>query len=265
MRRLVKGQIGLEIGGPTFLFHWWLPIYPAVGRLDNVNFSRSTIWEGEIVEGRSFVFHRRHAPGRQYILEATHLAPIPENTYDLVASSHTLEHSANPLQALAEWRRVLRPGGCVVLVVPHKEGTFDHRRPVTPLGHLIADFERRTTEDDLTHYDEIMALHDLALDSGAGSAEQFAARSKENAINRCFHHHVFDTNLVLAMVDHAGFEVLVVDPVLPFHIIVVARSEDSPNNVEVMRPNAPWRRRSPFKLDLVTRVRPSPTLPHQTD
>ena len=31
-------------------------------------------------------------------------------------------------------------GGALLLVVPHREGTFDHRRPVTELEHLVADF-----------------------------------------------------------------------------------------------------------------------------
>jgi SAM-dependent methyltransferase len=231
------------------MFRRQLPVYPVVERIDNVNFSPSTTWEGEIKEGDTFKFHQRRAPGHQYILEATNLAPIPDDGYELALSSHTLEHSANPLQALAEWRRVLRPDGSLVLVLPHKERTFDHKRPGTTLGHLIEDYERRTPEDDLTHHDEIIALHDLALDPPAGSAEQFAARSKENAINRCFHQHVFDTNLALAVVDHAGFQVLAVEPMLPFHIILVARGAESPRNEQLMRPDADWRAQSPFDLD----------------
>ena len=227
-----------------------LPVYRAIGRLDNVNFSASTVWEGAIEEGNTFVFDPRRGPGRQFVMEATDLSAIEDQAYEVVLSSHTLEHSANPLKALAEWRRVLRVGGTLVLVLPHREGTFDHRRPVTALEHLIDDCERGTTEDDLTHYDEILELHDLALDPGAGSAEEFAARSKENAVNRCFHQHVFDTALATAVVDHMGLEILAAEPRLPHDIFVVARRvAGSPDNSRFTGPQAVWRRRSPFMLD----------------
>jgi hypothetical protein len=64
-----------------------------------------------------------------------------------VLSSHCLEHVANPILALREWLRVMTPDGTLVLVLPHKEGTFDHQRPTTTLGHMIDDYER---EDDMT-------------------------------------------------------------------------------------------------------------------
>lgn len=255
VREFARGGRGLELGGPSSLFKWWLPVYPVIGALDNVNFSPVTVWEGAIAEGDTFAFHPRREPGRQYILEATDLRPLKDDEYDLVISSHTLEHSANPLRALSEWKRVLRPQGCLVLVLPHKAGTFDHRRPVTTLDHLRADYEQGTTEDDLTHYDEILALHDLALDPPAGTRAQFAARSAQNLTNRCLHHHVFDTDLAIAMVDQAGFEVVTVEARRPFHIIVIARSTVTPDNTRFMRPGAAWRRRSPFTLDRKARTR----------
>ena len=250
VRRLVADREGLEIGGPSTFFRDELPVYSTIGRLDNVNFSRSTIWEGTIEPGETFVFDPKRAPGRQYILEATQLHEIGEGRYDVVLSSHTLEHSANPLRALAEWRRVLRLGGTLVLVLPHKEGTFDRMRPVTSLEHLVEDYQRGTGEDDLTHLEEILRLHDLALDPPAGSAEEFADRSRQNATNRCLHHHVFDTDLALAMVDRAEFDVLAVEPMPPVHIVLVAeRSSTAPDNASFMSPNARWRSKSPFRLD----------------
>jgi SAM-dependent methyltransferase len=113
---------GIEIGGPSpeiFGPH----IYPAITSLDNVNFK--TTWEGSIQEGNTFVFHPSRPPGRQYIREATALVDIPSASYDFLLSSHTLEHTANPILALREWLRVLKDNGVVVLVLPHKEGTFD--------------------------------------------------------------------------------------------------------------------------------------------
>jgi SAM-dependent methyltransferase len=44
--------------------------------------------------------------------------PFPDETFDLVVHSDTLEHVAEPLAALQECRRVLRPGGACAFTVP---------------------------------------------------------------------------------------------------------------------------------------------------
>ena len=45
-------------------------------------------------------------------------AEFPDDTFDVVFSSHVLEHIADPRSLLQEMRRVLRPGGLHVSVVP---------------------------------------------------------------------------------------------------------------------------------------------------
>jgi SAM-dependent methyltransferase len=251
---LLEDRTGLEIGGPSGIFSrgGLLPVYPVVQRLDNCNFARTTVWEGAISEGDTFRFDPSRPPGRQYIAEATNLAQVPAESYGFVLSSHTLEHTANPLAALYEWMRILEAQGVLVLIVPHKEGTFDHRRPVTTLGHLVEDWECGTAEDDLTHLPEILRLHDLSRDPAAGDSAAFAARSARNAENRCLHHHVFDTNLVVEVLDHVGMQILSVEAVWPFHIIAVARKlppGDEPDNDGFKAEAAEFRRRSPFSSD----------------
>jgi hypothetical protein len=79
---------------------------------------------------------------------------------------------------------VLRNEGLFVLVVPHEDGTLDHRRPVTRLSRLIEDFERQTAESDLTYVREILRLHDTARDPGAVDFESFKERTARNVENR---------------------------------------------------------------------------------
>jgi len=231
--------VGLEIGGPSTIFtqRGHIPVYPLAARIDNCNFEHRTVWEGTVHEGETFVFNSQKAPGRQYVAEASELGRITDGAYDFVLSSHCIEHLANPRRGLAEWIRVLKDDGLLVLIVPHKDGTFDHRRPVTSLAHLIQDFEAGTTEHDLTHLDEILKLHDLARDPEAGGAAAFAERSKRNYENRCLHHHVFDTRLAVALVEHAGLQILAVEPVRPYHIVVIARklpAGRAPDNEEFL-------------------------------
>lgn len=53
------------------------------------------------------------------IVEADfHYLPLPDGKFDLVFSSHSLEHTSAPFFALWDWKRVLRPGGYVLIVVP---------------------------------------------------------------------------------------------------------------------------------------------------
>lgn len=221
-RSFFSGKHGLEIGGPSRIFvaGSLLPVYGLAESIDNCNFASDTIW-GPSKEG-SFVFAESGAKlGRQFICEGTHLNKCEDQSYDFVLSCHTLEHVANPIKALLEWRRVLRDGGVLLLCLPDKGRTFDHRRPVSPLEHLIADYERDVGEDDITHLREVLEMHDLSMDPGCRSFEEFAMRSSKNIENRCIHHHVFDADLVARMMGHVGFKSLMMTSQPPDHIIAL--------------------------------------------
>jgi SAM-dependent methyltransferase len=206
-RSLVKNKYGIEIGGPSALFKTVLPLYQFVGGLDGVNFSRDTVWEGNIEEGNNFSYYYKKS-GHQFIADATDLSGIATAQYDFLLSSNCLEHVANPIKALTEWKRVIANDGVMILVLPNKESNFDHRRPFTKFEHLLDDFTRDVGEDDLTHLDEILALHDLPMDPPAGDLEHFRERSLKNFHNRTLHHHVFDVPLIEQMLDHVGLEIV---------------------------------------------------------
>jgi SAM-dependent methyltransferase len=182
------------------------------------------------------------------------LARIADGAYDAVISSHVIEHLADPLGALAAWRRITRPGGHLLLVAPHKEGTFDHRRPTTTLAHLVEDRERATGEDDLTHLAETLELHDRTRDADPSDAETWAQQRRDNPATRLLHHHTFTTPSLLAALDHAGLELLAVQARHPHDIYVLGRwpaPGARPDNGAFM--SSPPR--SPFRSD---RARPRP-------
>lgn len=252
MRSVVRDAVGLEIGGPSPIFDrgGLLPVYRLAARIDNCNFAASTIWEGDITEGASFVFAARRAPGRQYIAEGADLHMVPSESYDFLLSSHMIEHTANPLRALREWGRLLKPGGVLILVVPHLDGTFDHRRPVTTLAHLRDDYEQGRTESDLTHVPEILALHDAAKDPGTHGMS-FEERAQRNPEMRSLHHHVFDTRLAVDAVSEAGFVPEAVEPLEPYHVVVLARkagSERAPHRMSEDELRTALQQ-SPFRTD----------------
>jgi len=63
---------------------------------------------------------RRSSAGRPEFLVTTGVElPFPDESFDLVTSFQVVEHLVDPLAFLAELRRVLRPGGVVVLATPN--------------------------------------------------------------------------------------------------------------------------------------------------
>jgi SAM-dependent methyltransferase len=63
--------------------------------------------------------------------------PFKDNTLDYVLSSHVVEHFFDPVKALREWHRVIKPGGYIFIIAPHKDRTFDKPREVTPVAELM--------------------------------------------------------------------------------------------------------------------------------
>lgn len=242
----VSGARVLEIGGPSSKFRraGLLPLYDQAGMVDNVNFSATTLWEHGLVDGEDFIYGGRTL-GTQYLCEATCLKGIADSSYDVIVSSHTLEHLADPLRALREWLRVCKQGGHLVLVLPHRDGSFDRNRPLTALEHLLDDERRAVGEDDETHLQEVLTLHDLRRDPDAGTRWRFERTLAENARNRGMHHHVFGSALAVDAVAAGGWTPLAVEARRPYDIVVLAlkRHPATPD------PGPPVLRASPFQSD----------------
>ena len=218
-----NNSYGLEIGGPSSIFRvkGIFPVYVYAKSVDGVNFSNSTIWEGKLQAGNTYNYFNQHY-GYQYIAEAVDLQPIETGRYDFVLSSHSLEHTANPIKALKEWNRVLKKNGKIVIVLPDKEKTFDNKRPYTSLDHLMQDYVNVTKEDDETHILDILQLHDFTNDP-ATDKENFRTMLKSNFVFRSAHHHVFNFELIKSILEYTGFEVLHQQKNNPFHLVTIAQ------------------------------------------
>jgi SAM-dependent methyltransferase len=200
---------GLEIGGPSSFFtsKGYCPIYPIAETIDGVNFSSETLWETGLKEGAgNYPFE--HQAGYQYIHEATVLESIPNNSYEFVLSCNSLEHIANPIKAVDEWKRVCKVNGVILIVVPNKQSNFDHKRAFTEFKHLLEDFTHQIEESDLTHMEEVLYLHDLKRDPYAISKDSFYKRTKENYLHRGMHHHVFSETLLKEIGDYLDLQIL---------------------------------------------------------
>jgi len=213
----LKGATALEPGGPSPLFGRLgvTPVYSRLDSLDTLDYAEHTMWSSSS--------NNEFKPRQRLIGEASRLNSVPDGSYDALLASHVLEHLANPLGALAEWQRVVRSEGHLLLVVPHRDETFDHRRPLTTLEHMRHDAQMKTGEDDLTHLEEILTLHDLHRDPGAPNRGVFEQRCHQNLAIRGMHHHVFVSRSVVELCHAAGLEVLLLRPTRPVHIVCLCR------------------------------------------
>ena len=222
-RRNLSGKYGVEIGGPSYLFDTDLPIYRHIQALDNCVFAEVTHWEGARAAGETFRFDGGKRTGNNFITEGATLGGIADGKYDFLLSSHCLEHLANPIKALHNWKRVLKPEGFLLLVLPDKHRTFDYRRPITPLEHLLDDYARDTSEHDMSHVEEFVTLWDYKKYPIANSVEEHRERYRDNYHQRLLHHHVFDLRSAVALVGHTGFTVLSAERLRPNHLILFAQ------------------------------------------
>lgn len=218
----LKDKVGVEIGGPSAFFNLksYFPVYVFAKRIDGVNFSSETVWEGKIKEGMSYNYTNQKK-GFQYISEASELGNIKNDNYDFLLSCHSLEHIANPIKTLKRWNNVLKKGGRIILVLPDKDFTFDHKRPYTTFDHLLQDFNTETNEHDTTHFEEIFRFHDTTKDAMINSNEELKVRTEDNFLNRCVHHHIFSLELLHELLIYCGFKVIYQQKASPFHLVTV--------------------------------------------
>ena len=86
------------------------------------------------------------------------LSSIADNSWDFVIANHMIEHCQNPIGALENFLRVLKPGGIVYMGVPDKRYIFDVDRPMTTLDHLIRDYKEGPEWSKVSHYEEYVRL-----------------------------------------------------------------------------------------------------------
>jgi len=107
--------------------------------------------------------------------------PFYDSSVRYVATSHVLEHVANPLAAISEWFRVIKHGGYIYMVVPDRNKTFDHPRPLTEVEHLLCDYRNRVTQSDATHIDDFVYGVDWSMYSPMADPSNEACERDELA------------------------------------------------------------------------------------
>ena len=210
LRTYLNGQRAIEVGGPTTMWFprssYW-PMYTWLKQCDQLNLF-------DLPE--SFGSVKKQAMPSCCEQKYSSLIKVPAAQYDVLMSSHMVEHLANPLKLLGELSTKLRPGGLVLSVVPNRVAFWDRARNLTAMEHLIADEEHGIDEGDLSHLDENLRLGHahpwlagkpwVKRDIPANMTAEQAFR--ENARLRVLHHHTFDAHLVRRMHERVGFQTI---------------------------------------------------------
>jgi SAM-dependent methyltransferase len=100
-RKWIQGKV-LDVGPGSDSLAKWAYLFPDIVSVDGID-----LYPGFLTYD-----------GRTIIGDATRLLEVDDDTYDTVHSSHCLEHTGSPYEALKNWIRVCKPGGHIVIVVP---------------------------------------------------------------------------------------------------------------------------------------------------
>lgn len=123
---------GIEIGGGAW-------------RIPNIN-TITVDLSNELRNGKNVVF-----PPPDIIGTAYDLSVLPAESVDFVINSHLMEHLIDPLGALLEWKRFLKPEGILLMIVPDKRyKPVDRDHPETKVDELCERHQKclRETLDD---------------------------------------------------------------------------------------------------------------------
>lgn len=220
--KLLFNKEGLEIGGPS-IFFYESGIYTVPKKLDNVIFSENTLWN-KTKNNNDYIFNEKTIPGKNFICDIVDLNIINDKIYDFIFASHVLEHLINPLKGLKEITRVLKDNGICILILPWKEATFDHKRPISKFTKLLDNYNNNRDETNVDDYiEEIKEYYDLSRDPPAGTMEQFINRCKKHYENRALHVHVFDIDLIIDCLKFFNYKIIDIQLVKPYHQVVVGQ------------------------------------------
>jgi SAM-dependent methyltransferase len=134
------------------------------------------------------------------------LSTIPDASQDFIVANHFLEHCEDPIGTIEVHLSKLRPGGILFYAVPDKRYTFDFRRPVTPLDHMIADHEQGPERSRRDHYREwarLVTEDDASKAAKEATEEEFERRAVQLESDRySIHMHVWSQAEFLNLILH---------------------------------------------------------------
>ncbi len=134
------------------------------------------------------------------------LSGFKDDHYDFVVLSHVIEHLADPIGALQDVFRVLRPGGYTVIAAPDRHYTFDRFRGNTPFGQLLSIHLREVkVVSDEQYIDFLGGVYPKLVREGGAALDSALASVRA----RREHAHVWDSQAFKDFLDRALSHLLI--------------------------------------------------------
>eukprot|EP00635_Sarcinochrysidales_sp_CCMP3193_P001449 CAMPEP_0118909518 /NCGR_PEP_ID=MMETSP1166-20130328/12061_1 /TAXON_ID=1104430 /ORGANISM="Chrysoreinhardia sp, Strain CCMP3193" /LENGTH=297 /DNA_ID=CAMNT_0006848955 /DNA_START=40 /DNA_END=933 /DNA_ORIENTATION=- len=206
----------LEIGGPTdfvrglYTLPWASFDVANLAQAPQLTKHRAT--NGAPIRDGALFYVDGQPRGRLVEVDGVDL-DIDSGALDVVLAFHTLEHFPQPLTALREWRRVLRRGGALVIIVPYAPATYDHAVPPSTFYDLLLDDHL----DDPTHLEARVRAYAALVNRSRGYACDDTpqpghidndASFATAALNApCHHWHVWNFALLEDVMACLGFRI----------------------------------------------------------
>ena len=117
---------------------------------------------------------KRHRSIRDRVIANFELAPFRSETFDLITANMVMEHVSNPVAALREIGRMLKPGGRFIFHTPNFRSIYVFPAVILPQklkNRLIRLFESREEHDafpTLYRINTPRAIHQKAKEAGFG-------------------------------------------------------------------------------------------------
>lgn len=133
--------------------------------------------------------------------DAEDLNKIEDSKYDFCICNHLLEHLADPICALKNWIRILKPGGILYVAVPDISNQLDTGRELTTLEHLIGDNTEKDIDKDYKHFVECAKYWNKIID--VNDIDKIAKKNWN--MNYSIHYHTFNKDSVRQLFSHMAF------------------------------------------------------------
>ena len=199
---------GLEIGGPSKSLYD-LGIYHHISKLDGFNIFENNYWQHNFSSQYTLPNHwkiENKIFGKQYNIDISEYFNINKN-YDFIISSDVIEHFANPIKNIFNMKKYLVNNKSFIFsIIPNYEKTFDRKRKLTPLDHIIEDYISNVDESDITHIQDQLENFD---ESWGGNKIDLIANAERNFETRVVHHHTYNDENIFGMFDYCGFNSII--------------------------------------------------------
>jgi len=116
----------------------------------------------DVSAGMLSMLKQKYPKAKTFLLKDFHLPELRTNTCDLVSTTLTIAHIENIQEALEEWKRVLKPGGHIIITDYHPDAlakgakrTFSQRGRVIAIRNHVHSIESLKTITRQLHLEPV--------------------------------------------------------------------------------------------------------------